>query len=89
VGIGACLRTRELLFGVSGDRRRTLETAAAGLRDIDGAAAMVQVHRLWLDDLIERPETTFRRLRPGSRRPPRVPFIGGTMARTWGCLRAI
>ena len=93
VATGACLRTSELVFGVSSARRAALDAAANGLRDLEGSEVLIGVQRRWLDDLIERPNETFTTMaRYGGssrRRPSRVPFVGGAMARTWGCLRAI
>ena len=92
VASGFCMRTRELLFGVSGRRRGTLQAAARQLRDVEGADAMVAIHARWLDDLIERPVETFRTMgrARGANRMPRsagMPLIGGVSARAVTCMR--
>ena len=92
IAAGYCMRSREMLFGVSARRRSTLEAAARHLADVEGAEAMVAVNARWLDDLIERPVETFRtmgRLR-GTNRMPRsagMPLIGGVSARFLTCMR--
>lgn len=92
VASGYCMRTRELLFGVSSRRRGTLQAAALQLADVEGADRMVALNARWLDDLIERPVETMRtmgRLR-GTNRTPRsagMPLIGGVSARFVTCMR--
>ena len=92
VASGFCMRTSEVLFGVSEKRRETLRRAAQNLADVDGAQPMVALHERWLDDLIERPVETLRtmgRLR-GTTRLPRtasMPLLGGVTARAVTCMR--
>ena len=86
---GACLRTREILFGVSDARRATLAAAGEQLRDLEGADALVAMHARWLDDLTNHPErivASMRRDGPAPR-PSRVPFVGGMSARLYACMR--
>jgi hypothetical protein len=89
---GYCMRARELLFGVSPDRREALRAAARQLADVEGADAMIALYGRWLDDLIERPRETFRtmgRLRDERRltRSASRPIIGGVSARVYACVR--
>ena len=86
---GSCLRTREILFGVSDARRAALAAAGEQLRDLDGADALVAMHARWLDDLTNHPERIVASMRRDGRvaRPSRIPFVGGMSARLYACMR--
>ncbi|MGI9077410.1 MAG: serine/threonine-protein kinase [Gemmatimonadaceae bacterium] len=69
---GYCVNAREVLFGIDPRRRAALERAGEVMRDIPRAGEIIQLHRRWLEQLIEDPSdalASYDATTPGGLKP--------------------